>query len=78
MGDPVAQFELGKRFHRGADVPKSFKEAMVWYSRSAEQGYSNAQHNLGEMNLRGQGIEKNSSKAVEWFTKSCKSGLRLF
>ena len=73
-GDPVAQFELGKRFHRGADVPKSFKEAMVWYSRSAEQGYSNAQHNLGEMNLRGQGIEKNSSKAVEWFTKAANLG----
>ena len=73
-GDPVAQFELGKRFHRGSDVPKSYKEAMVWYSRSAEQGYSNAQHNLGEMNLRGQGVEKNSSKAVEWFTKAANLG----
>jgi len=73
-GDPLAQCELGKRFHRGVDVPKSYKEAIVWYSRSAEQGHCNAQHNLGEMNLRGQGEEKNSSKAVEWFTKAANQG----
>ena len=73
-GDPVAQCELGKRFHRGVDVPKSYKEAIVWYSRAAEQGHCNAQHNLGEMNLRGQGVEKNSSKAVEWFTKAANLG----
>lgn len=73
-GDPVAQCELGKRFHRGTDIPRNFKEAMEWYFRSAEQGYCNAQHNLGEMHLRGQGVEKNSYKAVEWFTKAANQG----
>lgn len=72
--DAVAMYELGKRFHRGTDIPINFKEAMEWYFRSAEQGYCNAQHNLGEMHLRGQGVEKNSHKAVEWFTKAANQG----
>jgi TPR repeat protein len=76
-GDANAQFELGKRFNHGVDVPKSDEEAIKWYSQSAEQGYVKAQHNLATMYAKGAGVEVDSSKAVEWYKKAANQGSAL-
>ncbi|UXI66567.1 tetratricopeptide repeat protein [Tahibacter amnicola] len=45
--DPVAQFELARRYHRGEGVPIDYSEAMRLYRLSARQSYSPAKEMLG-------------------------------
>ena len=48
QGDKVAQFCLAFMFKHGYGVNKPKpEEALEWYKKSAEQGYSPAQNNLG-------------------------------
>jgi len=37
-------------------VTESFKEAVEWYRKAAEQGVPDAQSNLGLMYKKGQGV----------------------
>lgn len=57
-GDAVAQFELGKHFYLGGDVPVNYEKALKWYTQSTEQGNFKAQHNLALMYYNGVGVEK--------------------
>ena len=43
-------------------------EAVYWYTKSAEQGNTQAQVNLGFMYLNGIGVEKDASKAAKLFS----------
>jgi len=46
-GDAKAQIGLAQCYGSGAGVAKDEKEAVKWYTKSAEQGNANAQFNLG-------------------------------
>ncbi len=41
-GDAQAQFNLGLMYHGGLGMPRSEKEAVKWYHKAAEGGYSPA------------------------------------
>jgi len=41
-GDPQAQFNLGLMYHGGLGIPRSEQEAVKWYHKAAEGGYSPA------------------------------------
>lgn len=69
-GDAVAQYELGRRFYQGVDVPVNYEEALKWYTQSAEQGYFKSQHNLASMYYEGKGVEQDRSKAADWYQKA--------
>jgi hypothetical protein len=47
QGDPVAQFEVGARYATGEDVPQDYSQALIWFSKAAEQGNVAAQATLG-------------------------------
>lgn len=47
VGDPVAQFKLGKSYFNGDGVAPDVVEGAKWYRRAAEKGNVDAQWNLG-------------------------------
>ena len=73
-GDAEAQFQLGLIYANGRGVPVDLDQAMMWYCRSALQGFPKAQNNLGVMYSEGEGIEKNYQIAAYWFRKSANQG----
>ena len=52
----------------GVYVPPNYKEAIKWYTLSAEQGYAAAQHSLGLMYETGRGVPQSSKEALKWYT----------
>ncbi len=58
-GSAEAQFQLGKYYELGQEVPTDMTEAVKWYDAAAQQGYAEAQFYLGMLTLYGIGAEKN-------------------
>ena len=73
-GDVNAQFNVGRCYFKGQNVPKNAKKAVLWFSKAAEQGYASAQLALGFLYINGQGVNKNASKGIMWFNKAAKNG----
>jgi hypothetical protein len=73
-GDAWAQSDYGDYFADGIVIPQDFRQAVVWYRRSAEQGYSPAQANLGLMHMHGSGVPPDWDVAVEWFRMAAAQG----
>jgi len=73
-GNPVAQFNLGVSYRRGAGVAKNDVLGVQWYTKAAKQGHTIAQFNLGTIYYQGSGVPKNRSTAVKWFTLAAKDG----
>ncbi|KXS10372.1 Sel1 domain-containing protein [Gonapodya prolifera JEL478] len=42
----------------------------MWYTRSAELGFSEAQNNLGCLSKVGMGVKQDYGKALEWYRKA--------
>jgi len=73
-GDAWAQSDYGDYFADGIVIPQNFRQAVIWYRRSAEQGYSPAQANLGLMHMHGSGVPPDWNEAVEWFRMAAAQG----
>ena len=63
-------------YDNGRGVPQDDKQAVDWYTKSAEQGYAVAQYNLGWMYYEGEGAPQDDKQAVDWFTKSASKVLQ--
>ena len=55
-GDADVQFELGMCYYNGDDVKENEEVAVLWFQKSAEQGYAKAQSALGECYNIGNGV----------------------
>jgi hypothetical protein len=55
-------------------VPQDTKQAVVWISRSAEQGLAEAQHALGMMYRTGEDVPRDPGKAAELLRKAAAQG----
>jgi TPR repeat protein len=73
-GSADKQYALGIVFFYGKSVQQSYKEALVWFRRAADQDHVEAQYILGEMYRTGEGIEINNNKAFNWYIKAAKQG----
>ena len=49
-------------------------EAVYWYEKAAEQGFTRAQWLLGASYFQGMGIEKDLTKAEQWLLRAAESG----
>jgi len=67
-GDAKAQNELGWRYNNGFGTAKDTNAAVLWFRKSADQGYPNAQRNLGLAYLFGEGVAEDHVSAVRWLT----------
>ena len=67
-GDLDAQYELGKIYYAGKDVPQDLYEAKRWFASAADKGHAEAQYRLGNCYARGQGVtERNYNIAVRYY-----------
>ena len=74
-GDADAQFNLALMYDNGQGVPKDYKEAVKWYTKSAEQEDAESQYNLGLMYYNGEGVPQDYKEAVKWYTKAAEQRL---
>jgi TPR repeat protein len=51
----------------GLGVPQDYEQAVAWYRKAADQGYSVSQYNLGVMYAQGQGVQQDYVQAHMWF-----------
>ncbi|MBR1657150.1 MAG: sel1 repeat family protein [Synergistaceae bacterium] len=63
-GDPKAQNVMGTYYESGNGVEKDYMKAIYWYTKSAEQGNSNAQYHLAVLYNK---VEDNPLKSYYWF-----------
>ncbi|MEX0696613.1 MAG: hypothetical protein WD099_03650, partial [Dongiaceae bacterium] len=69
-GDPVAAFEVARRYAEGTAVSKDLAKAVQWYRRAAEGGVAVAQYRLASLYERGQGVARDRSEAVNWYQRA--------
>lgn len=55
-GEAKAQFSLALLYDKGEGVLQDFRQAVVWYTKAAEQDNEAAQFFLGEKYFMGEGI----------------------
>lgn len=68
-------FEVGNDYYSALNgTPKDYKQAAIWYTKSAEMGNSYSQNMLGVMYQFGQGVAKDLPQAVTWFEASARQG----
>ena len=68
-GDALAQYNLGRAYHKGKGVARDYKEAVKWLIKSAEQGNAFGQNAIGVCYRDGLGVSKDEKEAVKWFRK---------
>lgn len=68
------QYEAGWKFMVGEGVAQDLKEAIKWFSASAESGNSDAQSVLALMYEKGNGVKRDMKKAAYWYGKAAKQG----
>jgi putative methionine-R-sulfoxide reductase with GAF domain len=65
-GDPAAQYSLGLRYASGDGIRQDYREAISWFSKSANQGDVRAAPKLAAFYWAGRGATKDYSKAYFW------------
>jgi TPR repeat protein len=77
-GDADSQYVLGNMHLLGDGVPKDDEAAVIWWTKSAEQGYDIAQLKLGLMYLnripRMGNLPVDGAKAQYWYALSAEQG----
>jgi TPR repeat protein len=80
-GHALAQCELGyyfehmdwDRFHEISHF-RDMRDAVPWYRRSADQGWTDGQYWLGLCYLEGKGVDLDEEKGLEWMRKAADAG----
>jgi TPR repeat protein/serine/threonine protein kinase len=65
-----ADYDKGKEYYK----EKNYADAVIWFRKSAEQGYATAQNWLGHMYSNGYGVTKDYAEAAKWYRKSAEQG----
>jgi hypothetical protein len=61
-------------YTKGQGVPQDFNEARSWYSKAANQGYTDAEYNLGILYHNGDGVTKDHREAARWYRLAAEKG----
>ena len=64
--DPVAEYELSRRYAQGYDVPQSAQEEQKWLERAARHGNVQAQYEYGIALRDGHGTVQDYEAAWKW------------
>ena len=73
-GDPIAQYELSKKYSDGDEVEKNYDKALYWAELSAAQNCPEGINSLGICYERGIGVGKDEIEAVKWYRKAAEQG----
>lgn len=79
--DATAQFYVGLMYYNEEGIAENYenmtqhyKDALPWFQKAADQGFSAAQTYLGVMYFGGQGIPLSYRKAADWYQKAAEQG----
>ncbi|MGI9352015.1 MAG: peptidoglycan-binding protein [Rhizobiaceae bacterium] len=72
--DPIAIFEIGRRYTNGIGTDKDFQEAAKWYEHAANLGFVPAQYLIGNFNEKGVGVPVDRTMAEAWYEQAAESG----
>jgi len=72
-----AQYSLGIQYWYGNGVPQSYPEALRWFLKAAEQGFTDAQYRAAQMYEIGQGVAADYAQAANWYRKAAEAGVAL-
>ena len=64
QNNACAQYYLGLMHHKGNGIDKNYDEAVKWYEKSKEQGFSRAWHALSDMYGKGDGVPYDFQKSI--------------
>jgi TPR repeat protein len=73
-GNAEAQLYVGLMYDNGEGVAVDYRQAVLWYTRSAEQGNPTAQYNLGMMYANGLSVPMDGVQALKWFNLAALTG----
>lgn len=74
-GDAVAQNTVGVWYYTGKDsIKQDYKEALLWWAKSAKQDNADAIGNMAMCYQLGRGAEKDSAMAVKLYEAAIKKG----
>lgn len=74
-GDAEAQFGIGWMYHNGYGLVIDNKQTVQWWSRAAEQGYSDALFALGMLFAAGDdAVKRDSQRAADYYLKAARIG----
>ena len=76
-GDAQAQFILGNYYFSGVGVPQDYGQALLWFTKSANQGFAAAQNQLGYMYQHKFGVPRDYKRAVAYYRSAAKQGYAL-
>jgi TPR repeat protein len=76
-GDARAQFALANQYYRGLGVPQDYRQALLWYSKSANQGFAPAETQLGNMYQHKWGVPRDYKRALAYYRSAAKQGYAL-
>lgn len=74
IGDPIAQYHIGKMYQYGFGMSVNLQRAYNWFMKAANQNYDEAQFEIGLAYNNGDGIEEDKQKGLEWLEKSSEQG----
>lgn len=76
QGDGLAQYQVGNMYLTGGmpGIQRDIKQAIVWFSKSANQGIEGAEFELAEMYFKGVGLPKDNERAIFWYQKVAAQG----
>ncbi len=74
LGNPEAQFKLGRRLERGEGIEQSEIEALEWYEAAAAQGHKRATLAAGFFYRHGKGTTANLDKAIAYYRQAADLG----
>jgi TPR repeat protein len=69
-GDPDAQSWLGYYYNYGENVKQSYKKAVDWYIKAAEQGEAGSMESLGDIYSSKDYEGYNLKQATKWYKKA--------
>src|SRR6266851_10457667 len=76
-GDALAQFALANHYFHGLGVPQDYSQALLWYGKSANQGFAPAQNLLGYMYQHKFGVPRDYKRALAYYRSAAKQGYAL-
>lgn len=69
------EFQIGRIYYRGNDIPQNDAEVVKWLQRAAEEGHDRAQDILGIMYKAGKGVTRNLILAYKWSNLAVAQGI---
>ena len=83
LGYAEAAYDLGDEYNRNfvyvknasfESIPADQKEALKWYKKAADMGYTPAFVQVGIMYIYGEGVEANANTGMSWLKKGADTG----